>query len=93
MRRFLVSGLVLILAFPAFARGRGGGSHRSGGSHSSSTSRSRGDVYVHGHTTKTGKQVKPHHRSAPDGTRQNNYSTKGNVNPYTGKAGTREASR
>lgn len=30
-----------------------------------------------------------HMRTAPDSTRQNNRSTKGNVNPYTGKAGTK----
>lgn len=33
--------------------------------------------------------VEPHMRSAPDGNFYNNWSTKGNVNPYTGQPGTR----
>jgi TPR repeat protein len=33
--------------------------------------------------------VAPHYRSAPDHNPYNNWSTKGNVNPYTGKAGTK----
>lgn len=37
----------------------------------------------------TGTYVAPHHSTAPDSTRLNNYSTKGNVNPYTGKAGSK----
>jgi hypothetical protein len=48
-----------------------------------------GDVYVHGYTTKSGTYVAPHYRSAPDSNPYNNWSTKGNVNPYTGEAGTR----
>jgi hypothetical protein len=46
-------------------------------------------VYVHGYTTKNGTYVAPHYRSAPDGNPYNNWSTVGNVNPYTGQAGTR----
>lgn len=40
-----------------------------------------------GYTKKNGTHVAPHMRSAPDGNKRNNWSTKGNVNPYTGKAG------
>jgi hypothetical protein len=46
-------------------------------------------VYVHGYTTKSGTYVAPHYRSAPDGSPYNNWSTRGNVNPYTGQVGTR----
>jgi hypothetical protein len=46
-------------------------------------------VYVQGYTTKNGTYVAPHYRSAPDGNPYNNYSTKGNVNPYTGQPGTK----
>jgi uncharacterized membrane protein YgcG len=49
-----------------------------------------GDVYVRGHTRSDGTYVQPHWRSAPDGNRFNNWSTQGNVNPYTGKSGTRD---
>jgi len=38
---------------------------------------------------KTGHYVAPHIKTAPDHTRQNNYSTKGNVNPFTGKPGSK----
>lgn len=45
------------------------------------------DVYVKGYTKKDGTYVQPHYRSAPDGTPYNNWSTKGNANPYTGQPG------
>jgi hypothetical protein len=48
-----------------------------------------GDVYVRGYYRKDGTYVRPHHRSDPDGNFWNNWSTKGNVNPYTGKPGTK----
>lgn len=46
------------------------------------------DTYVHGYTKSNGTYVEPHYRTAPDNTMMNNYSTQGNTNPYTGKAGT-----
>ena len=35
----------------------------------------------------TGTYVAPHYRSSPNSTKYDNYSTKGNYNPYTGKKG------
>lgn len=66
------------LSMGAFAKG---GSHGqgSGGSHS-----------VRGHTTKNGTYVKPTRATNPNHTKRDNYSQKGNVNPYTGKQGTKE---
>ena len=46
------------------------------------------DTYVKGYFKSNGTYVQPHHRSDPDSSVSNNWSTKGNVNPYTGKAGT-----
>ena len=46
------------------------------------------DVYVRGYTKSNGTYVSPHYRTAPDSTPYNNYSTRGNTNPYTGKQGT-----
>jgi hypothetical protein len=46
-------------------------------------------VYVRGYTKSNGTYVAPHYRSSPDGNFSNNWSTKGNFNPYTGKEGTR----
>jgi len=47
-----------------------------------------GDVYVHGYYRHDGTYVRPYHRTTPDGNPYNNYSTKGNINPWTGKRGT-----
>ena len=47
-------------------------------------------VRVKGHVNKNGTYTQPHVRTAPNQTRRDNYSTKGNVNPYTGKPGTKE---
>jgi hypothetical protein len=49
---------------------------------------SQSSHYVQGYTTKNGTFVAPHYQSNPDSSRLNNWSTKGNVNPYTGKVGT-----
>jgi hypothetical protein len=44
-----------------------------------------------GYTKKNGTYVAPSYRSKSDSTKINNYSTKGNTNPYSGKRGTRRA--
>jgi len=36
---------------------------------------------------RTGSYVQPHARTSPNRTKIDNWSTKGNVNPYTGKKG------
>lgn len=45
-------------------------------------------TYVKPHVRKDGTYVEGHVRSAPNNTRQDNYSTQGNYNPYTGEKGT-----
>ena len=47
-------------------------------------------VRVNGYTKKDGTYVAPHYRSSPNSSTSDNYSTKGNVNPYTGAIGTKE---
>jgi hypothetical protein len=42
---------------------------------------------VRGYSTKSGKYVAPHARTPSNRTKIDNYSTRGNVNPYTGKRG------
>jgi hypothetical protein len=44
-------------------------------------------VRVSGYMRKDGTYVAPHYRSAPNGSTLDNYSTRGNYNPYTGQAG------
>lgn len=46
-------------------------------------------VYVNGYFRSDGTYVAPHYRSDPDSSTLNNWSTKGNINPYTGEAGTK----
>jgi len=70
----------LAVASPALARGGGHGSHGS-------------TVHVQSHVTKSGTYVPAHVRTAPDHSKYNNWSTKGNANPYTGKAGTKDPNK
>jgi hypothetical protein len=37
----------------------------------------------------TGQYINSHFKTSPNKTRIDNFSTKGNYNPYTGKSGTR----
>lgn len=91
---------IAILAAPVLASASG--PHRSSGNTRSSesgvkrsgshsgTSRARpGDHVVHGYMKRNGAVVAPYHATNPDHTKNNNYSTRGNVNPYTGKEGTK----
>jgi hypothetical protein len=90
----IVGSLIVALSLmtsPAEA-GRGGGhssvSHSSGmrGTGSSSSSHA-----VRGYTTKRGSYVAPHRQTNGDHTQLNNYSTKGNYNPSSGKTGSKYA--
>lgn len=45
-------------------------------------------TYVKGYMRKNGTYVQGHFKSNADSYKFNNYSTKGNLNPYTGKTGT-----
>ena len=42
---------------------------------------------VSGYTTKRGTYVQPYYRSNSNSKKYDNYSSKGNSNPYTGKKG------
>ena len=67
----------LLLAALAFACS--GIAHAKGGSHS-----------VRGYTKKDGTYVPPSRATNPDHSKSNNWSQKGNTNPYTGKEGTKQ---
>jgi len=45
-------------------------------------------THVKGHVRKDGTYVPPHYRTNPNTTKTDNFSSKPNVNPYTGKQGT-----
>src|SRR5229473_473291 len=63
--------------------------HRSAASGVAEARGRSGSVYVRGYIRKDGTYVQPYMRSAPDGNFWNNWSTIGNVNPYTGEPGTK----
>lgn len=48
------------------------------------------EVRVRGYTKADGTYVAPSVRTAPNDTRTDNWSSKPNVNPYTGQAGTQD---
>ncbi len=69
----IISGLVLVLLLFVFA-----------GSVEAKT------VSVRGYfKPSTSSYVMPSYRTSPNKTKLDNYSTKGNYNPYTGKMGTK----
>jgi hypothetical protein len=97
--------IVLVLGVTSAAEagsrhGGGGKAHSSAsqGSHYprsqsglSGTGSSSSSHAVRGYTTQRGTYVAPRRQTNPDHTQRNNYSTKGNVNPSTGKTGTKSA--
>jgi hypothetical protein len=93
MKRLMALTLLFLLTtLPAF--GRGSHSHHSTRATTNTTaccSRSTSDVHVHGYTKRDGTVVHAYTRTHENGTQQDNFSTKGNVNPYTGKVGTKKA--
>ena len=60
------------------------------GSHVSSGHVNSSSHGVSGYTTKNGTYVAPSHATNPNTTKTDNFSQNGNVNPYTGKAGTKD---
>ena len=46
------------------------------------------DTYVRGYVRPDGTYVQPHYQSSPNQTKTDNYSSQGNINPYTGQRGT-----
>jgi hypothetical protein len=73
--------------------------YHSGSSYSSNNGRStgyegiparkHGGVPVRGYYRKNGTYVAPHYRSGQNSLKHDNWSTRGNTNPYTGKRGYR----
>jgi hypothetical protein len=92
MKRVLVVTLLFLLtALPSFGKGSHSSSSKvSKTSTGACCSKSASDVHVHGYTKKNGTVVKPYTRTHENSTERDNFSTKGNVNPYTGKVGTKE---
>lgn len=69
--------------------GHAGGGH-TGGGHTGSGHVNSSSHSISGHTTKNGTHVAPSQATNPNTTKTDNYSEKGNVNPYTDKQGTKQ---
>lgn len=54
---------------------------------------SAGSHSVKGYIKKDGTYVAPHRQTNSNSTQKDNWSSKPNVNPYTGKQGTKEAEK
>ena len=50
--------------------------------------KSSSDISVKGYYRDNGTYVAPHYRTSPNSTNRDNFSTIGNINPYTGERGT-----
>lgn len=48
---------------------------------------SMADRYTHSYVRSDGTYVSGYHSTSPNSTRNDNYSTRGNINPYTGTPG------
>ena len=89
MKKFILSTMIALAAvtssFAQFSN-QGVYSNRSG---YSSSFGSTGTPVVRGHTRSNGTYVQGYTRTSPNSTNWDNYSTRGNSNPYTGSTGTR----
>jgi len=79
----MIKGIVAAVCICSFATGV-----FAKGEKSSDLGKPTADHASKGHTN-AGKEHAPAHATNPNNTKADNYSTKGNVNPYTGKAGTK----
>ena len=85
-------GVFFVTMMASDVLARGGGGSRSGGRSSHigpGTGSSHSSHSVSGYVRKDGTYVAPHHQSNPDTNFNNNWSTKPNINPYTGAPGTK----
>lgn len=92
MKKLIFLTLTLSLTLSAFAKG-GSHSHSAGATRQEKEATGTGGKtereHVDGYTKKDGTYVAAHDRSTKDDTKDNNWSTKGNTNPDTGKDGTK----
>lgn len=81
---FGVIAALTLLSSPVLARGGG-----HSGSYAHSSRSITGIHTTHSYTRSNGAYVDTYHATNPNGTKNDNFSTRGNVNPFTGKAGTK----
>ena len=89
MKQIVMATALSLVSFAAFASGHSYG-YKSSHSQSFGSSYSQPAVHVSGYTTKSGNYVAPYMRTAPNNTKVDNWSSRPNVNPYTGQVGTKD---
>ena len=89
MKRFIFAGLLMV-GLVGFAQARGGGGYHAGGRGYGTGSNSH-STSVGGYTKSNGTHVDTYHRTENNSTDKDNYSTKGNYNPWTGASGTKKS--
>lgn len=80
MKTVVIVCLALACGAAQAKGGHSGGAKASGGS----------DHAIKGYTKKDGTYVAPSHATNPNHSKADNFDSKGNTNPYTGKAGTKD---
>ncbi len=89
MTKILIATALVFVASQCFARGKGGyGTTRKSSYTPKSYTPRPAPVRVKGYMKKSGTYVEPSYKTSPNKTKKDNYGTKGNYNPYTGKEGT-----
>lgn len=84
MKSIFIAGLLLVgIASVSEAKRKSSGYGYGTGSSSQSES-------VDGYTRKDGTYVEPYKRTKANNTDDDNYSTRGNYNPWTGKTGAKK---
>lgn len=78
--------VVIVCSFLAVPSAR---ARSSSSSYGPGTGGKAASTSVRAHVTKQGVYVPQHQRTTPDKTINNNWSTKPNTNPYTGKEGSK----
>lgn len=86
MKKLFLAVAVISIAISANSFAKGGAS-RSSTSYSSPSTSSHS---VRSYSRRNGTYVPSHRATDRDSSKFNNYSTRGNVNPYTGRVGTKD---
>ncbi|MDO6406461.1 hypothetical protein [Pantoea phytobeneficialis] len=94
MKKLIITALMLAAAGAAHARGYSyhipsTGSYHSSASGHYGTGSSAWHDHVSSYTRSNGNHVSSYMRTHKDNTQYDNFSAKGNYNPYTGKRGTK----
>ena len=91
---FRLSAAVVLLALLALSSPALAGQRAYKGTRSYGSYRSHSSGYVnpshntvHSYTTRRGTHVPSYRRTIPDRSKTNNYSSRGNVNPFNGRRG------